>query len=78
MEKVRAKFACVAKEATLSGGEELTTVKLSPVYGDSPENKEFFRYTPSGRVELGTINKAAADGFELGKAYYVDFTPAEA
>ena len=30
-----------------------------------------------GKIELGTINKAAADAFELGKEYYIDFTRAE-
>lgn len=57
---------------------EVQTIKLSPVYGNSDENKKFFEATPAGNIELGTVNEEAAKQFELGKAYYVDFTPAEA
>jgi hypothetical protein len=31
--------------------------------------------TPSGRIELGVINLAAAAIFVPGKEYYVDITP---
>lgn len=58
---------------------EMRTVKLSPVYqnGDpTHENSKFWQYTPSGQISLGCINLEAADAFELGKEYYVDFTPA--
>lgn len=74
---VRAKFTCTAKESRLHGTEELVAVKFSPVYKDkSAENAEFWKWTPCGSVELGTINKSAADAFELGKEYYLDFSPA--
>lgn len=59
---------------------ELRTIVLSPVYGNvdaSEENKKFWQYTPSGRIELGTVNPTAWKQFELGKEYYIDFTPAE-
>ena len=58
---------------------ELCTVKMSPVYGNSDpnhENTKFWKASPSGRLELGSVNKSATDVFELGKEYYVDFTPA--
>jgi len=51
-------------------------VTLNPVYGDSPENKLFFASTPSGEIKM-SISADAAEHFELGKAYYVDFTLAE-
>lgn len=74
---VRAKFKCVSITRTKSGTEEMQTIALSPVTGGSEENKSFWKWTPSGRIELGTINKEAGDSFELDKTYYIDFTPAE-
>lgn len=53
-----------------------TVVKLNPVMDGSAENKEFYKYSPSGSIELGTVNEAASAMFEIGKEYYVDFTPA--
>lgn len=76
---VRAKFTVTEKAQRKYGasGELQTTVKLSPVTSGSDENKEFYHYTPSGSIDLGTINPQVVDSFELGKEYYVDFTPAE-
>lgn len=69
---VRAKFQCVKKE--LPGG-----IKLSAVYSEDPEheNKKFWDATPSGNLEMWVTNRDAADFFELGAEYYLDFTPAE-
>ena len=52
-----------------------TNVHLSPVYDGSEENKAFFASTPGGQVSLYTLNEAATAQFEVGKEYYVDFTP---
>ena len=75
--KVRCKVLCteVAHSAYKNGStlEKQFKARFTPVYGDSPENKEFFKYTPSGSIELGTIREHL---FEAGKEYYVDFTPA--
>ena len=60
---------------------ELHTVKLSPVYGNGDpnhENTKFWKASPSGELRLGTVNPDAAKVFELGKEFYVDFTPADA
>lgn len=76
---VRAKFKVDEIRRHLYGRDEMRTVVLSPVGGyhdNSPENKGFWKATPSGKVELGCVNLAAADSFELGKEYYIDFTPA--
>lgn len=40
-----------------------------------PEDQRFQKATPSGRCELQIDNPVALAQFELGKAYYVDFTP---
>lgn len=77
---VRCKMMCVEKGVTAYGpGDENKNAKivLSPVTGGSEENKKFFKWTPSGRIELGVVNAEAAALFEPGKEYYIDFTPAE-
>ena len=58
-------------------GELLTTIKLVPVTGTSNENKAFFRWTPSGTIDLGTVNPAVVANFHIGDEFYVDFTPAK-
>ena len=76
---VRAKFKVVRFEAMQhyrDASKELRTIVLSPVTDGSAENKEFYDATPSGEIKLGTLNPAAWQAFELGKEYYVDFTPA--
>jgi hypothetical protein len=70
---VRAKFSVVEKTQNSSGFK----VTLHPVTGGSEENEAFFKYTPAGRIELSTINEAAAESFEVGKAYYVDFSASD-
>lgn len=77
---VRAKFKVESVECTLHGNEKLQTIKLSPVYknGDpNSENSKFWRWSPSGSIQLGCLNPEASKQFELGKEYYIDFTPAE-
>lgn len=66
--KVRAKFKCL----TSADGN----VQMSPVYGDSPENKAFFNATPGGSIMLNVMNPAASAHFIPGADYYVDFTRA--
>jgi hypothetical protein len=63
---IRAKMYVQAKTqyGTQHGANAGGTVKLNPVYGDTPENKAFFNSTPSGLIELGRV-------------YYVDFTMEE-
>jgi hypothetical protein len=79
---VRAKFYVQRVEKTKYGHapnqQEMTTLVLAPVYSAEPgtENKTFWDATPTGEIKLGTVNKAAADQFELGEEYYIDFTKA--
>ncbi len=68
--KTRAKFKCDEVSQTVNGGK----IILSPVTSGSPENEEFFRWTPYGKIEIGTINPKAIKQFIPGKDYYVDFT----
>lgn len=58
---------------------DLVTIVLTPVYSPDPahENRPFWEASPSGEVRPGTVNPEAAKYFELGQAYYLDFTHAE-
>lgn len=71
---VRAKFVVNRISKTLQGGHE---IQMSPVGANSEENKEFWKWTPSGQISFNCVNDKAVEQFELGKEYYVDFTPAE-
>lgn len=59
---------------------EKRTLNFTPVYANNDpkhENSKFWDASPSGSLQLGTINPEAWSQFELGKDYYLDFTPAE-
>lgn len=69
---VRAKFTCTEKTETQDGFK----IKMVPVTCGSKENEQFFKYTPYGSLEIGTINPTAAADLKPGKQYYVDLTEA--
>lgn len=71
---VRAKFRVGLNEPAADGAR----IILSPVTSGSKENEEFFKWTPWGTIEIGTINPAAAEQFKVGDEFYVDFTKADA
>lgn len=88
---VRAKFVITQKQTTVSYmGPDQPKAEVVTVYGtpvcppwkdgkpdpDHP-NASWWKATPTGRFELGTVNPAAADQLVIGREYYVDFTPAE-
>ena len=77
VKRVRAKFRCDAVARGIEG--QPSTVMLSPVYDADPnsENGKFFKATPWGKIELGTVNPVAAAAFVAGELYYVDFTRAD-
>lgn len=68
----RAKFRLVSRNENQAG----YSLAFEPVTAGSPENDQFFKWTPWGKVEIGTINPEAAAGFKVGGEYYLDFTPA--
>ena len=70
---VRCKFKCTANTKMNDGN----VVVMEPVTWGSKENDEFFKYTPFGKLEFGTINETAAAQFEPGKEYYIDIFPAD-
>jgi hypothetical protein len=77
---VRAKMRCVRKASiTTTQGYgppkpvDVEEVEFVPVSG--PENAEWSRWTPSGSVKMQITNPAVVGAFEVGKDYFVDFTP---
>ena len=73
---VRAKFFCSKNEKYDGVDGKIHNVELKSVYEGSAENKEFWKWTPNGQLNLGTINPSAAEYFEVGKEYYLDLTKA--
>lgn len=69
---VRAKFKLVGREEGCEG----FSLKFEPVVSGSPENDQFFKYTPWGVLRLGIISADAAREFTVGDDYYLDFTTA--
>jgi hypothetical protein len=78
-DNVRAKFQVVSIRRSQWGhNTEVQTIEMQPVTGretSSEEDRRFWQATPSGKLELGCVNQEAASFFELGKSYYLDFTP---
>ena len=80
---VRAKCRVTGRSESTSispgGGVLQVTVTLQPVYGgaDDEANREWSKWTPSGEIRLTITNPLAYEQFVLGKAYFVDFSPAE-
>lgn len=70
---VRAKFVVENK----SQNEEGFTVTMRAVCDGSKENEEFFKYTPSGQLDIGLLKPETAAQFDVGREYYLDFSPAE-
>ena len=66
---VIAKFNCCEIAEYVIGKK----VTLVPVTGECEENKTFFKWTPSGKIEMSILNPEAAEQFEIGKNYYVEF-----
>ena len=74
--KVIAKFRCNSIEYYSDAPDGPRRVRLDPVYPSkdaSEEDKAFWKYTPSGHLEMHIDNPPAADLFEIGQAYYLTF-----
>lgn len=72
---VRAKFWVTAINHAHVGKGVFAEVTLAPVYGD--ENKPWSEATPQGQIKMAITNPDAVEAFDLGQAYWVDFTPAD-
>lgn len=72
MKKMRAKFQ-VSTVTHMENGSEL---KLLPVTHGSPENEEFFKWTPYGEIKLGLLGAEQIEGISPGQQFYIDLIPA--
>lgn len=69
----RAKFLCVSKTIQGAGENQQNSFTFTPVTGGSDENKSYWKWTPSGKLEFNCLNPAV--DFEPGKEYYLDISP---
>lgn len=54
------------------------SLEFSCEYDQSiPEDQRFAKATPNGQLTILVDNPAALEKFELGKSYYLDFTPVD-
>lgn len=76
--KVRAKFTC---QSVMIDAWKQTHIVLTPVTRETEEpdseDTKFWEATPSGEIKIDCANAVAAEMFEPGKKYYVDFSPAD-
>ena len=76
---VRAKLKLIEITHHHWGSPQSRRLKFQAEYDNTiPEDQRFQKATPSGTAELMIDNPAALAQFELGQAYYVDFTPVPA
>jgi hypothetical protein len=79
MSRMRAKVR-VTNIESFQGCENLTFQPVGansyPADGKNEDN-DFARWTPSGEIKLSVTNPDLHGKFEVGKTFYVDFTPAE-
>lgn len=58
-----------------NGAIEQERVKLQAVINNTPENKEWSRWTPSATFEIWINNPEAFGKLSRGHEFFVDFTP---
>jgi hypothetical protein len=75
---VRTKFRCIGINHVHTGNPDYSasTVTFCPVWEQDGVNRKWSQATPNGKIEMTITNPTAVDQFELGKDYFVDFTPA--
>ena len=74
---VRAKFRCCGINHVHTGGtNSVAAISRVPVWEQEGVNKQWSHATPQGKIEMTITNPDAVEQFELGKEYFVDFTPA--
>lgn len=59
-----------------NGAVEQERVKLQAVINNTPENKEWSRWTPSASFEIWISNPEAFGKLSRDHEFFVDFTPA--
>ena len=68
---MKAKFFCESVTRHATGSEQAS---LRPVHATCPENAEWSKWTPSGKLELVIDNPAAQGFLKPSHNYLVDIT----
>ena len=73
---IRCKFTCISKREYKQYNNELAfDYEFNATMNDkSEENKTFWKYTPSGKLNVSTVNDSS---FIVGKDYYLDLIEVE-
>lgn len=58
-----------------NGNTEQERVQLNAVYGDTEENKQWSKWTPSASFVITINNPDAIGKLSSGREYFVDFIP---
>jgi hypothetical protein len=58
-----------------NGNTEQERVQLNAVYGDTEENKQWSKWTPSASFVITINNPDAIGKLSSGHEYFVDFIP---
>jgi hypothetical protein len=82
MEKMTVRAKMKVQSIQKSGSEKYpnVNVQLGAVYSNDPEseNRSFASATPSASISINIdAGRPAAQAFQLGQEFYVDFTPLE-
>lgn len=75
--RCKMRVSSVSNQIAADGSVEYQTVELCAVYGDSPENKQWSKWTPSASLKIQISNQAAMNKLASGHEFFVDFTPAK-
>lgn len=74
---LRAKFKVVSVETPVDYSDQ-RVLTLEACIDESGDNKDWSKWTPSGRLEMTVTNEAAfpkIDGLDAGDVYWVDLSP---
>jgi hypothetical protein len=70
---IRCRFQCIQADMG-HAPENNNYFRFEPKADGSPENKEFWKWTPGGGLNFSCTNPNVK--FEVGKDYYLDLTEA--
>jgi len=73
---VRGKFT-VTKHTKYKQDNSYTDIDLAALYSQTPEDNTYASATPTGHIVITVTVPAVVDALPIGKAFYVDFSPAE-
>lgn len=75
--RMRCKMICHEVTPNEHSQGQLCTVRLGAVYSSDPatEDSIYGKYTPHGEFRAGIVTEVA-EKMEVGRAYYVDISPA--